>query len=184
MSEHKEIDDFLGELVEADPSSEQWAKTFKELRHRYLHSGVYGLVRWRTHVLCVLVCMPIACGFGMFLARAASASGHAAPRDWWASRSIHNKNQEISMSLTAPSHAQSCDRIRSNPKFQQLVRRRSRLSWSLSAAVLGTYYSFMLVVAFAPQWLHAPLSQGGMLSSPTTTLPPGLVTRTISAKAF
>ena len=68
------------------------------------------------------------------------------------------------MSLTAPSHAQSCDRIRSNPKLQQLVRRRSRLSWSLSAAVLGTYYSFMLVVAFAPQWLHAPLSQGGMLS--------------------
>ena len=68
------------------------------------------------------------------------------------------------MSLTAPSHAQSCDRIRRNPKFQQLVRRRSRLSWSLSAAVLGTYYSFMLVVAFAPQWLHAPLSQGGMLS--------------------
>lgn len=41
-----------------------------ELRHRYLHSGVYGLVRWRTHALCALVCMPIACGFGMFLARA------------------------------------------------------------------------------------------------------------------
>ena len=100
----------------------------------------------------------------MFLARVASVPGHAAPRDWWASRYLHNKNQEIRMSLTAPSHAQSCDRIRSNPKFQQLVRRRSRLSWSLSAAVLGTYYSFMLVVAFAPQWLHAPLSQGGMLS--------------------
>jgi len=41
-----------------------------ELRHRYLHSGVYGLVRWRTHALCALVCMPIATGFGMFLARA------------------------------------------------------------------------------------------------------------------
>jgi signal transduction histidine kinase len=41
-----------------------------ELRHRYLHSGVYGLVRWRTHLFCALVCMPIACGFGMFLARA------------------------------------------------------------------------------------------------------------------
>lgn len=37
VSEHKEIDDYLGELVEADPSSEQWAKTFKALRHRYLH---------------------------------------------------------------------------------------------------------------------------------------------------
>lgn len=37
VSEHKEIDDFLGELVEADPSSDEWAKTFKDLRHRYLH---------------------------------------------------------------------------------------------------------------------------------------------------
>ena len=37
VAEHKEIDDYLGELVEADPSSDQWVKTFKELRHRYLH---------------------------------------------------------------------------------------------------------------------------------------------------
>lgn len=37
VSEHKEIDDYLGELVEGDPSSDQWAKTFKDLRHRYLH---------------------------------------------------------------------------------------------------------------------------------------------------
>lgn len=37
VAEHKEIDDFLGELVEADPSSDTWAKTFKDLRHRYLH---------------------------------------------------------------------------------------------------------------------------------------------------
>ena len=27
--------------------------------------------------------------------------------------------------------------IRSNPRFQELVRRRSRLAWSLTAAVLG-----------------------------------------------
>lgn len=37
VSEHKEIDDFLGELVEEDVSSEKWSKTFKDLRHRYLH---------------------------------------------------------------------------------------------------------------------------------------------------
>ena len=35
------------------------------------------------------------------------------------------------------------------PSSASVRRRRSRLSWSLSAAVLGTYYSFMLVVAFA-----------------------------------
>ncbi|HEY0621674.1 hemerythrin domain-containing protein [Sphingomonas sp.] len=37
VAEHKEIDDYLGQLVEADPSSDAWAKIFKELRHRYLH---------------------------------------------------------------------------------------------------------------------------------------------------
>lgn len=64
----------------------------------------------------------------------------------------------------ASDHAQSCERIRPNPKFQQLVRSRSRLAWSLTALVLGSYYLFMLVVAFAPQWLHAPLAVGRQLT--------------------
>ena len=62
------------------------------------------------------------------------------------------------------SHSQRCARIRANPKFQQLVRSRSRLSWSLSAVVLGAYYLFMAVVAFQPQWLHAPLAEGRQLT--------------------
>lgn len=37
VSEHKEIDDMLGELVDTDMSSSSWLKTFKDLRHRYLH---------------------------------------------------------------------------------------------------------------------------------------------------
>ena len=37
VSEHKEIDDKLGELCDADPKSGDWADTFGELRHRYLH---------------------------------------------------------------------------------------------------------------------------------------------------
>lgn len=37
VSEHKEIDDFLGELVETDMSSSAWLTKFKEMRHRYLH---------------------------------------------------------------------------------------------------------------------------------------------------
>ncbi|WP_278929447.1 DUF485 domain-containing protein [Pseudomonas qingdaonensis] len=61
-------------------------------------------------------------------------------------------------------HAQSCDRVRANPKFEQLVRTRSRLAWSLSAAVLGAYYLFMLVVAFYPQVLHTPLGDGRQLT--------------------
>ena len=37
VSEHKEIDDKLGELVDSDLGSRDWAGTFGELRHRYLH---------------------------------------------------------------------------------------------------------------------------------------------------
>lgn len=37
VSEHKEIDDKLGELCDADPKSGDWKQTFGELRHRYLH---------------------------------------------------------------------------------------------------------------------------------------------------
>lgn len=37
VSEHKEIDDFLGELAELDPASSAWTDKFKEMRHRYEH---------------------------------------------------------------------------------------------------------------------------------------------------
>lgn len=37
VAEHKEIDDFLGELVETDMSSSAWLTKFREMRHRYEH---------------------------------------------------------------------------------------------------------------------------------------------------
>jgi hypothetical protein len=37
VSEHKEIDDFLGELLDIDMSSSAWLMKFKDMRHRYLH---------------------------------------------------------------------------------------------------------------------------------------------------
>ena len=37
VSEHKEVDDLLGELVDMDMSSSGWLAKFKEMRHRYLH---------------------------------------------------------------------------------------------------------------------------------------------------
>ncbi len=37
VSEHKEIDDFLGELNDMDMSSSGWLTKFKEMRHRYEH---------------------------------------------------------------------------------------------------------------------------------------------------
>jgi hemerythrin superfamily protein len=37
VSEHKEIDDYFGELAELDIASEDWTAKFKEMRHRYEH---------------------------------------------------------------------------------------------------------------------------------------------------
>ena len=37
VSEHKEIDDFLGALNDADMASPGWLAKFKQLRHRYEH---------------------------------------------------------------------------------------------------------------------------------------------------
>ena len=37
VSEHKEIDDFLGELAELDTASDEWTETFGKMRHRYEH---------------------------------------------------------------------------------------------------------------------------------------------------
>ncbi len=37
VSEHKEVDDMLGELREIEMSSPQWLVKFKEMRHRYEH---------------------------------------------------------------------------------------------------------------------------------------------------
>ena len=37
VSEHKEIDDFLGELNDMDMASSGWLTKFKEMRHRYEH---------------------------------------------------------------------------------------------------------------------------------------------------
>ncbi len=55
-------------------------------------------------------------------------------------------------------------RIRENPKFQELVARRGRFAALLSAIVLVGYYGFMMVVAFNPGLLHRPLAEGSVLT--------------------
>jgi uncharacterized membrane protein (DUF485 family) len=55
-------------------------------------------------------------------------------------------------------------RIRANPKFRELQVQRSRLAWLLSAIVLAAYYGLMVVVAFWPHSLHAPLSEGQVVT--------------------
>lgn len=49
------------------------------------------------------------------------------------------------------------DYILNNVQFQELVRQRSKLSWTLAALILLVYYSFILVIAFAPDMLGIPI---------------------------
>ncbi len=52
------------------------------------------------------------------------------------------------------------ERIQQNPKFQELVRKKSSLSWLLSFVMLAIYYGFILVIAFSPATLGQSLSGG------------------------
>jgi len=55
-------------------------------------------------------------------------------------------------------------RIRSNPKFAELVGKRTRFAIILSLIVLVPYYSFMMITAFSPALLATPLSTGGIMT--------------------
>lgn len=55
-------------------------------------------------------------------------------------------------------------RIRKNPKFAQLLSRRTRLAILLSVIVLVPYYAFMMVTAFKPALLAQPISEGSIIT--------------------
>ena len=48
--------------------------------------------------------------------------------------------------------------------YQQLVRARRRFSFTLTALMIATYYSFILLVALAPHVLAAPLYRGATIT--------------------
>jgi uncharacterized membrane protein (DUF485 family) len=55
-------------------------------------------------------------------------------------------------------------RIRSNPKFAELVGKRTRFAIILSLIVLVPYYTFMMITAFNPGLLAQPLSEGSIIT--------------------
>ena len=56
------------------------------------------------------------------------------------------------------------ERIRSNPKFGELVRTRGHFAWTLSTVVLVGFYGFVMVVAFRPMALAQPVLPGSALT--------------------
>lgn len=56
------------------------------------------------------------------------------------------------------------ERMRANPKFQELVRKRGRFAWSLAITVLTVFYGFVMLVAFRPGLLGQPVAEGSPLT--------------------
>lgn len=55
-------------------------------------------------------------------------------------------------------------KIEDNPRFKELVRKRSRFSWTLSIITLVLYVSFIFLIAFDPSWLGTPISEGSYIT--------------------
>jgi uncharacterized membrane protein (DUF485 family) len=55
-------------------------------------------------------------------------------------------------------------KIRANPKFAELVGKRTRFATILSLVVLVPYYTFMFFVSTQPQMFATKVAEGGILT--------------------
>ena len=67
-------------------------------------------------------------------------------------------------------------RIKNNPKYQELVSKRSKFAWTLSIIMLVVYYAFIMTIAFSPETLGAKMGDGVM----TVGIPVGIAIIVIS----
>jgi uncharacterized membrane protein (DUF485 family) len=52
------------------------------------------------------------------------------------------------------------ERVQRDPDFHELVRRRSRLAWSLTALMILIYFGFVLTIAYNKVFLAQSLTGG------------------------
>jgi uncharacterized membrane protein (DUF485 family) len=62
--------------------------------------------------------------------------------------------------------------IYADPEFHELEKKRGRFSWLLASIVMLTYFSFILVIAFAPEIFATPIIEGKII---TWGIPVGLL---------
>jgi len=63
-------------------------------------------------------------------------------------------------------------RVQSNPKFVELVHKKTSLGWRLTLIMLVIYYGFILMLAFAPKALGTPIAAG---ATTTAGIPVGIL---------
>ncbi|THF63978.1 DUF485 domain-containing protein [Pseudothauera nasutitermitis] len=54
--------------------------------------------------------------------------------------------------------------IKKNPRFAELVNKRARLVWSMMGILSVFFYGFVLLVAFAPEFIATRLFEGSNLT--------------------
>lgn len=52
------------------------------------------------------------------------------------------------------------DRIRANPKYQELVSKRNSYGWVMTIIMLVVYYGYILLIAFNKEFLAQKLGAG------------------------
>lgn len=63
-------------------------------------------------------------------------------------------------SAPAPRQDDITERIRANPKYQELRRKRNTFGWSLSVTMLVVYYGYISLIAFNKPFLSQHLGSG------------------------
>jgi len=53
-------------------------------------------------------------------------------------------------------------KIRSNPKYHELVSKRNSFKWTMAVIMLVIYYAFILTIAFDRAFMAQPLSEGSV----------------------
>lgn len=52
------------------------------------------------------------------------------------------------------------DEVLADPRYQRLVRRRGRFTWTLTAIMLAAYFGYILLIAFDKELLARPIGRG------------------------
>ena len=51
-------------------------------------------------------------------------------------------------------------KVKSNPKYHELVSKRASFGWIMAILMLVIYYGFILIIAYAPKFLAQPIGAG------------------------
>lgn len=55
-------------------------------------------------------------------------------------------------------------KVQSNPKFLELVHKKTSMGWTLTIIMLVIYFGFILLLAFSPSTLGTPIAPGATMT--------------------